>query len=90
MIEILDVCKTYGTGNRALRNINITIQDGEFVFIMGRSGSGKSTLLRLLIKEEEPTSGEIIVNDTELQDMRRGIFQSIGGGWEWFSRIFAF
>lgn len=38
---------------------------------MGRSGSGKSTLLRLLIKEEEPTSGEIIVNDTELQDMRR-------------------
>ena len=71
MIEILDVCKTYGTGNRALRNINITIQDGEFVFIMGRSGSGKSTLLRLLIKEEEPTSGEIIVNDTELQDMRR-------------------
>ena len=71
MIEILDVCKTYGTGNRALRNINITIQDGEFVFIMGRSVSGKSTLLRLLIKEEEPTSGEIIVNDTELQDMRR-------------------
>ena len=71
MIEILDVCKTYGTGNRALRNINITLQDGEFVFIMGRSGSGKSTLLRLLIKEEEPTSGEIIVNDTELQDMRR-------------------
>ena len=71
MIEILDLCKTYGTGNRALRNINITIQDGEFVFIMGRSGSGKSTLLRLLIKEEEPTSGEIIVNDTELQDMRR-------------------
>lgn len=71
MIEILDVCKTYGTGNRALRDINITIQDGEFVFIMGRSGSGKSTLLRLLIKEEEPTSGEIIVNDTELQDMRR-------------------
>ena len=71
MIEILDVCKTYGTWNRALRNINITIQDGEFVFIMGRSGSGKSTLLRLLIKEEEPTSGEIIVNDTELQDMRR-------------------
>ncbi len=71
MIEILNVCKTYGTGNRALRDINITIQDGEFVFIMGRSGSGKSTLLRLLIKEEEPTSGEIIVNDTDLQDMRR-------------------
>lgn len=71
MIEILDVCKAYGTGNRALRNINITIEDGEFVFIMGRSGSGKTTLLRLLIKEEEPSSGEIIVNGIELQRMRR-------------------
>lgn len=71
MIEILDVCKTYGTSNRALRDINITIEDGEFVFIMGRSGSGKTTLLRLLIKEEEPTSGEIIVNDRQLQRMPR-------------------
>ncbi|MCI9283606.1 MAG: cell division ATP-binding protein FtsE [Lachnospiraceae bacterium] len=71
MIEVLDVCKAYGTGNRVLRNLNITIQDGEFVFIMGRSGSGKTTLLRLLIKEEEPSSGEIIVNGMELQRMRR-------------------
>ncbi|MCI8268637.1 MAG: cell division ATP-binding protein FtsE [Lachnospiraceae bacterium] len=71
MIEILDVCKAYGTGNRVLRDINITIRDGEFVFIMGRSGSGKTTLLRLLIKEEEPSSGEIIVNGIELQRMRR-------------------
>lgn len=71
MIEILDVCKAYGTGNRALRGINITIGDGEFVFIMGRSGSGKTTLLRLLIKEEEPSSGEIIVNGMELRRMRR-------------------
>ena len=71
MIEILDVSKTYGTGNRALRDVNITVEDGEFVFIMGRSGSGKTTLLRLIIKEEEPTSGEIIVNDIMLQNMRR-------------------
>lgn len=71
MIEILDVCKAYGTGNRALRDINITIEDGEFVFIMGRSGSGKTTLLRLLIKEEEPSSGEITVNGMELRRMRR-------------------
>ncbi|MCI9161675.1 MAG: cell division ATP-binding protein FtsE [Lachnospiraceae bacterium] len=71
MIEILNVCKAYGSGNRALRDINITIEDGEFVFIMGRSGSGKTTLLRLLIKEEEASSGEIIVNGIELQKMRR-------------------
>ncbi len=71
MIEILDVCKTYGTGNKALRDIDITIEDGEFVFIMGRSGSGKTTLLRLLVKEEEPTSGEIIVNGQELWRMPR-------------------
>ncbi len=71
MIELQNVCKTYETGNRALRDINITIDDGEFVFIMGRSGSGKSTLLKLLIKETEPTSGRIIVNDMDLQKMPR-------------------
>jgi len=71
MIELQNVCKTYETGNRALRDINITIGDGEFVFIMGRSGSGKSTLLKLLIKEMEPTSGRIIVNDMDLQKMPR-------------------
>ena len=48
-----------------------TIQDGEFVFIMGRSGSGKSTLLKLLLKELEPTSGQIIVNDMDLEKMPR-------------------
>ena len=45
MIEISNISKTYENGGKALRDINITIEDGEFVFIMGRSGSGKSTLL---------------------------------------------
>ena len=63
MIEVKNLTKTYKTGNKALKGINIQIQDGEFVFIMGRSGSGKSTLLKLLLKELEPTSGQIIVND---------------------------
>lgn len=57
MIEVKNLTKTYKTGNKALKGINIQIQDGEFVFIMGRSGSGKSTLLKLLLKELEPTSG---------------------------------
>ena len=71
MIEISNICKTYETGNKALKNISISIEDGEFVFIMGRSGSGKSTLLRLLLKETEPTSGKIIVNDMDLEKMPR-------------------
>ena len=71
MIEIDRVSKTYETGNKALKNISLTIEDGEFVFIMGRSGSGKSTLMKLLLKEVEPSSGKIIVNDMELGKMPR-------------------
>lgn len=71
MIEITDLNKTYKAGSRALKNINITIGDGEFVFIMGRSGSGKSTLIKLLLKEVEPTSGRIVVNDMDLGKMPR-------------------
>lgn len=71
MIEISNICKTYENGNRALKNISISIEDGEFVFIMGRSGSGKSTLLKLLLKETEATSGKIVVNDMNLQKMPR-------------------
>ncbi len=71
MIEISNINKTYETGNKALKDINIQIKDGEFVFIMGRSGSGKSTLLKLLLKEAEPTTGRIVVNDMNLQKMPR-------------------
>lgn len=71
MIEISELYKTYEAGTKALRNINIRIEDGEFVFIIGRSGSGKSTLLKLLLKEIEPTSGKIIVNDMDLGRMPR-------------------
>lgn len=71
MIEIIKVSKSYENGTKALKNINLTIEDGEFVFITGRSGSGKSTLMKLLLKELEPTSGRIIVNDMDLGKMPR-------------------
>ena len=71
MIEIRNISKTYENGSKALKDVDIRIQDGEFVFIMGRSGSGKSTLIRLLMTEAEPSSGRIIVNDMDLQKMPR-------------------
>jgi len=69
MIEFFDVSKTYITGTKALQHVDLTIEDGEFVFIMGRSGGGKSTMLHLLLKEIEPTEGEIVVNDYTLKNM---------------------
>ncbi len=71
MIEISNVTKEYVEGNKALRNVSITIDDGEFVFIMGRNGSGKTTIFKLLMKEEELTSGRIVVNDMNLGKMPR-------------------
>lgn len=71
MIEISKLTKTYEKSSRALKNINLTIDDGEFVFITGRSGSGKSTLLKILLKEVEPTSGRVVVNDMDLGKMPR-------------------
>ena len=54
-----------------MKDLSLTIDDGEFAFIVGRSGSGKSTLLKLLLKELEPTSGRIVVNDMDLGKMPR-------------------
>ena len=71
MIEINNLTKTYDKSSRALKGVDISIKDGEFVFITGRSGSGKSTLLRILLKEVEPTSGRVVVNDMDLGSMPR-------------------
>ena len=71
MIEINNLTKTYDKSSRALKGVDISIEDGEFVFITGRSGSGKSTLLRILLKEVEPTSGRVVVNDMDLGAMPR-------------------
>ena len=70
MIELKDVTKEYSKGISALNGINLKIEQGEFVFIVGDSGSGKSTLIKLIMKELEPTSGTIIVNGHNLGRMR--------------------
>ena len=70
MIEFKDVTKEYTKGIAALNGVNLKIEQGEFVFIVGDSGSGKSTLIRLLMKELDPTSGTIIVNGMNLNRMK--------------------
>ena len=62
MIEFKNVSKVYDTGTEAVHNANFKIEKGEFVFLVGSSGSGKSTLIKLILKEEEPTKGNIIIN----------------------------
>lgn len=67
----MDVHKAYDNGTRALKGVSLRIEDGEFVFIVGPSGAGKSTLTKLLMKEEDATSGSIHVNKFQLERMKR-------------------
>lgn len=71
MIEFRDVHKTYETGNEALKGVSVKIEEGEFVFIVGASGAGKSTFLKLIMREEVPTSGEVIVSNFKLSKLKR-------------------
>ena len=71
MIHLNNVTKMYPNGSRGVENINLHIEKGEFVFIVGSSGSGKSTLMKLLLKELDPTSGDITINKVKTNELSR-------------------
>ncbi len=81
LLEIRDLCKTYDNGTQALRNVNISVQAGEFLAVIGLSGSGKSTLLRCINSLIPATSGSILVEGKdcthlkgkELREHRRSV-----------------
>ena len=66
MIEFKNVSKTYSTGTEAVHNANFKINKGDFAFLVGTSGSGKSTLIKLILKEEEASKGNIIINGKDI------------------------
>ncbi len=71
MINFSNVTKVYKSGTTALDGIDLVVKRGEFAFIIGPSGSGKSTIIKLIMKEEEPTGGELYVNGIDTRDVDR-------------------
>jgi cell division transport system ATP-binding protein len=76
VIETQSLSKTYGGGMYALRDLNLTVGKGEFAFLTGASGAGKSTLLRLLLLQERPSEGEVIVGGRNLSSLSRDEIQA--------------
>lgn len=70
IIRFEDVSKKFSPNSAALSEINLTIEGGEFVFVVGPSGAGKSTLLRLLAREYTPSAGKIVIDDVEISKLQ--------------------
>lgn len=70
MIRLIDIHKDYDNGTKALKGINLRIEDGDFVFLVGPSGSGKSTIVKLITAEIAPTEGRMMVNGYNLNTIR--------------------
>ncbi len=70
MIRFKNVTKVYPPDTNALKNVTLYIRAGEFVSIVGQSGTGKTTLIKLIIAEERPTRGEVIIGDWNITDIR--------------------
>ena len=72
MIRFKEIQKAYDNGTKALKGVNLRIDDGEFVFLVGPSGSGKSTIVKLITAEEAPSGGRLMVNGYNLNNIRPG------------------
>ena len=73
MIRTVHLCKVYGNGARALDNVSLQVNRGEFVFVMGKSGAGKSTLFWVLSGQIRPTSGSVFVSDRSIARASSGV-----------------
>ena len=72
MIEFRNVSRVYNNGTEALHNINLKVEKGEFVFIVGSSGAGKSTFLKLITCEERPNEGQVLIDGQDISHIRKG------------------
>ena len=79
MIDLIDVSKSYGPGLPAVNHVNLHVDKGEFVFVVGSSGSGKTTMIKLLMRFYDVNSGEILIDGHNLKDFNRSELRQMFG-----------